>query len=55
MKAKLGRERDKLVVRVLRGNFFELTDDDGFFLDGGFDLSDEGRVCIFEQRNKKRN
>lgn len=34
-----------LVVGVLRGDFFELVDDDGFFFDGGFDLSYEGGVC----------
>lgn len=37
--------RDKLVVRMLRGDFFKLADDDGLFLDGSFDLSYEGGVC----------
>lgn len=41
------RERDKLVVGVLRGDLFELADDDGLFLDGGLDLSYEGGVCNF--------
>jgi hypothetical protein len=51
MKVKLGR--DKLVVRVLRGDLFELADDDGFFLDGSLDLSYEGGVCIFEREKQE--
>lgn len=38
------------VVRVLRGDFFELVDDDGFFFDGGFDLSYEGGVACARRR-----
>lgn len=45
--------RDKLVVRVLRGNFFKLADDDGFFFNSGFDLSYEGGVYNFLKREKK--
>lgn len=40
---------NKLVVRMLRGDFFKLADDEGFFLDGGFDLSYEGGVYNLER------
>jgi hypothetical protein len=38
---------------VLRGDFFELADDGGFFFDGGFDLSYKGGVCILNKKYKK--
>ena len=41
------RQREnRLVVRVLGGDFVELADDGSFILDGGFDLSFELGVCI---------
>lgn len=35
---------DKLVVGVLGGDFFEVADDSGLFLDGGLDLAYERGV-----------